>query len=205
VKALCSLVIIAGALSLGSSARGAPPSGVDDERSVYQLQSRWTTDRGRSVALAELAGHYQIVAFIFTHCADACPLLVKSLQAQSRSMPPRVQQRIRFLLVSMDPQRDTVTALRNYRKDLSLDARWTLLRGNDGDVRELAAVLGFNYDRNADGQFAHANLVTLLNPSGAIVMQHPTAENALSTMSAVIGTCDDVSATRPHIAGKDCR
>jgi protein SCO1 len=205
VKTLCSLVVLAGVLTLGSGAHGEPPPAVDDERSVYQLQSRWTTDRGRSFELAELAGHYQIVAFIFTHCGNACPLLVKSLQAQSRNMPQRVQRRTRFLLVSLDPERDTVKALRDYRKDMSLDEQWTLLRGADGDVREFAAVLGFNYERSADGQFAHSNLVTLIDPAGAIVLQHPTTEDALRTMSAVIAACDGVSAARPHIAGKNCR
>lgn len=196
-------VLTAGVPNLGTG--GEPATPPVNERSVYQLQSRWTTDGGRRIQLAELAGHHQIVAFIFTSCAAACPLLVKSLQVQSRGMPARAQQRTRFLLVSMDPQRDTVPALRRYRQELALDQQWTLLRGADDDVRELAAVLGFNYERTPDGQFAHSNQVTLLDPDGEIVLQHPTADGAVSIMGAAIEACDSATdATRPSIAGKKC-
>lgn len=186
MKTLCWSLLLASAFIVGAAGRAAPPPAVVDEHSIYQLQSRWTTDRGRSYALADLAGHYQIVAFIFTHCGAACPLMVRSLQAQARTMPKQFQQRVRFLLVSMDPERDTVQALHNYRNELSLDQRWTLLRGSHDAVRELAAAVGFNYERTADGQFAHSNQITLLDPAGAIVLQHPTAENAVSTLGAVI-------------------
>jgi protein SCO1/2 len=205
VKTICSMAAIAIFLTTGLAARGEPPP-VDNERSVYQLQSRWTSDLGRSLELAELAGHYQIVGFIFTHCGGACPLLVKSLQVQSRSMPQQVHQRTRFLLVSIDPERDTVEALRSYRRDMALDERWTLLRGSDSDVRELAAVVGFNYERTPEGQFAHSNQVTLLDPTGEIVLQHPAVEGAVSTMSTAIAACDETStaSARPRIAGKNC-
>jgi protein SCO1/2 len=158
------------------------------ERSVYQLDSQWTTDAGRTLRLAELSGQYQIVAFIFTNCAGACPLLVKSLQLQARNLPARVRERARFVLVSIDPAQDTVTALRRYRKTLSLDEQWTLLRGNDADLRELTAILGFNYERMPDGQFAHSNLITLLNPAGEIVLQQPSADGALPAIGVVIGS-----------------
>jgi cytochrome oxidase Cu insertion factor (SCO1/SenC/PrrC family) len=49
--------------------------------------------------------------------------------------------------------------------------RWTLLRGGADDVRELAALLGVNYAEDARGQFAHSNLITLLNADGEIAFQ----------------------------------
>lgn len=202
---LRKLIVLASVLTASIAARSDPPVQLSD-RSVYQLESRWTTDAGRSIKLAELAGQYQIVAFIFTHCAAACPLLVKSLQVQARSMPRRAQERARFLLVSMDPQRDTAPVLQRYRKEMALDQRWTLLRASDGDVRELAAVLGFNYERTADGQFAHSNQITLLDPGGEIVLQHPTAEGAVEAVSTAIIRCGAAApnVAHPHIAGKNC-
>jgi protein SCO1 len=203
---LRTMIALAGALTASLGARSEPPATQLSERSVYQLESRWTTDAGRNIKLGELAGQYQIVAFIFTHCAAACPLLVKSLQIQARSMPQRAQERARFVLVSMDPQRDTAPVLRRYRKEMALDQRWTLLRATEGDVRELAAVLGFNYERTPDGQFAHSNQITLLDPGGEIVLQHPQAEGAVDVMSAAIIRCRTAATddARPHIAGKNC-
>ncbi len=185
-KVLHALAWLCGLLAAAGSSQAEPAGHATKDSSVYQLDSQWTTDSGRSIRLADLGGQYQVVAFIFTHCGGACPLLVKSLQLQSRSMPATLREQARFVLVSIDPDQDTVTALHQYRKDMSLDERWTLLRGTDADVRELTAVVGFNYDRMPDGRFAHSNHVTLLDPDGEIVLQHPTAEGALSTIGDAI-------------------
>jgi protein SCO1/2 len=76
------------------------------------------------------------------------------------------------LLVSFDVERDTVEALKAYRakKDLAT-ARWTLLRGKEDDVRELAALLGINYQRDARGQFSHSNTISVLNAGGELIFQ----------------------------------
>lgn len=199
MKTRTSLLLVCAFMAVSLAAHG-------NDRSVYQLPSRWTDDSGRRILLTELGGHFQIVAFIFTHCGGACPLLVKSLQMQARSLPAAARERTRFVLVSMDPERDTVAALHRYRADMTLDERWTLLRAADADVRELAAVLGFNYQRTPDGQFAHSNQVTLLDPAGEIVLQHAGVEGAVSAMSAAIADCTRSSAAvRPPIAGKNCK
>jgi len=75
--------------------------------------------------------------------------------------------------VSFDTKRDTPDALAAYRRKEKLaTGRWTLLRGEADDVRELAALLGVNYAQDARGQFAHSNIITLLNAEGEIAFQH---------------------------------
>jgi protein SCO1/2 len=77
-----------------------------------------------------------------------------------------------FTLVSFDPKRDTPEALAEYRKVRNLAAEhWTLLRGEPDDVQELAALLGVRYKQDARGQFAHSNVITVLNADGEIVGQ----------------------------------
>lgn len=39
-------------------------------------------------------------------------------------------------------------------------------------MRELAALLGVNYAEDSRGQFAHTNVITLLNAEGEIAFQH---------------------------------
>jgi protein SCO1 len=46
-----------------------------------------------------------------------------------------------------------------------------LLHGESDDVLELAALLGVKYKEEATGQFAHSNLITVLNADGEIVHQ----------------------------------
>jgi nitrite reductase (NO-forming) len=50
-------------------------------------------------------------------------------------------------------------------------AGWVLLHGDAGDVRELAMLLGVRYKEDARGQFAHSNLITVLNAGGEIAFQ----------------------------------
>ena len=77
-----------------------------------------------------------------------------------------------FVLVSFDTERDTVEVLHAYRKRLNLDEdRWVLLRGGADDVMELSALLGVKFKKDLRGQFAHSNVITVLNPAGEIIHQ----------------------------------
>jgi protein SCO1/2 len=146
-------------------------TGDTSERSVYQLDSSWVEDNGHALRLRALEGDMQLLALIYTTCTGVCPITVKAMQMFSRNIPGDIKSQIRFLLVTVDPQQDTLAALREYRREMKLDRRWKLLRGSPEDVRELAAVLGFNYEQIESGQFAHSNLVTVLDQHGEIVHQ----------------------------------
>ena len=134
--------------------------------SVYQLDSIWTDQNGKRRNLREFAGKPQVMTMIFTHCQYACPMTMaalKKIDAEVSKVP------VHYLLVSMDPERDTPEVLKAYAKKQGLDPdRWTLLHAEGGSVRELAAVLGVRYKQNPDGGFAHSNLITLLDRKGVI-------------------------------------
>ena len=153
--------------------RPALAAGPPTDKSLYLLDSTWTSDVGRQIKLGALRGRPLIVAMFFTHCEYACPILVEELKGVERKLPPEVLGKVDFLLVSIDSKRDTPAALAAFReKRLLIRERWTLLRGEADDVRELAALLGVNYTEDARGQFAHTNLITLLNAQGEVAFQH---------------------------------
>ena len=159
------------AADCGCAAARSAPAAVSD-RSVYQLDAAWTTDGGRPFKLGELRGRPVVLAMFFTSCGYACPRIVEAMKEIRQSLPPVARDRARFVLVSFDDERDTVAALQAYREIHELDAQsWILLRGEPGQVRELAAVLGVSYKKNALGQFSHSNLITILNGEGEIVHQ----------------------------------
>ena len=153
--------------------RAALDLGKQTDKSLYLLDSTWTSDVGRQIKLGALRGRPQIVAMFFTHCEYACPILVGELKAIEGKLPPEGLGKVDFLLVSIDSKRDTPDELAAFRKKRQLiRERWTLLRGAADDVRELAALLGVNYAEDSRGQFAHTNLITLLNADGEIAFQH---------------------------------
>ncbi|MEO6788524.1 MAG: SCO family protein [Chthoniobacteraceae bacterium] len=152
--------------------RPALPAGNPTDKSLYLLDSKWTSDVAKTIPLSVLRGRPQIVAMFFSHCEYACPILVHDMKQLEAKLPAGVLAKVDFLLVSFDTKRDTPEALAAYRRKQDLSpARWTLLHGGADDVRELAALLGVNYAQDSRGQFAHSNIITVLNAEGEIAFQ----------------------------------
>ena len=88
---------------------------------------------------------------------------------------------------AFDDERDTVPVLHAYREAHELPADgWILLRGAPGGIRELAAVLGVQYKRDAQGMFEHSNLITVLNAEGEIVHQRSGLEGGLAQAAGAV-------------------
>ena len=144
------------------------------DKSLFLLDSTWTSDAGRKVKLGVLRGRPQVVAMFFASCQFTCPLTVSDMQRIEAALPENLRTNAGFLLVSFDSTRDTPAVLKTYRAKRELsNQNWTLLRGDPEDVRELAALLGVIYRQDANGDFAHSNVITVLNPDGEIVFQQP--------------------------------
>ncbi len=153
------------------------------DKSLYQVTSLWTNDVGRSLEFASLRGKPQIVTMFFANCEFACPLLVNDMKRIEQTLPENVRTNVGFVLISFDIERDTPGALAQFRQKHSLGKNWTLLRGSSDDVLEIAALLGVKYRKDGRGQFAHSNLITLLNQEGEVVarqngLNQPGAELA---------------------------
>lgn len=168
-RAIRVMAAAAAVLVLGTLPSSSQDSG---ERSIYRLQASWTQDDGKRLRLDELRGVPQVVTFFYTTCTGSCPITVKALQMFSEGEKAAGNARVRFVLITVDPAQDTLKALRKYRRTMHLEKDWwRLLRGNDPDVRKLAALLGFNYEQIDSGQFMHSNLITVLDTRGQIVHQ----------------------------------
>jgi len=160
--------------------------------SIYQLESNWTSDVGREIRLGVLRGKPQVLVMFFATCEFACPILLHDLKKIEAALPEKLRDEVGFTLVTFDVQNDTVEALHKYRETHQLSPRrWTLLRGAADDVRELAALLGINYRQDARGQFAHSNLITILNREGELVRQvnglNNAPDEAVSTLEKLAG------------------
>ncbi len=142
------------------------------DRSLYQLDSVWNSADGGQLKLAELKGKPQVVTMFFARCELACPVLVHDVKRIEAALPAELRGKVGFVLVSFDSERDTPDVLRAYRERQELNgATWTLLQGKPDDVLELGALLGIKFKKDAQGQFAHSNVITVLDPAGEIVYQ----------------------------------
>lgn len=143
---------------------------VPQGNSLYALGAEWTTQQGDVVRLRDLQGRPVLMAMVYTNCMYACPIIVHDMKRIHKAMPAELAEDVRFVLVSLDPERDGPDALASFARAYGLDdGRWTLLQGDPGDVRMLAAVLGVKYRKEADGHYSHTNLVAALNPDGELL------------------------------------
>ncbi|MGZ8457856.1 MAG: SCO family protein, partial [Gemmatirosa sp.] len=123
-----------------------------------------------------LAGTVRVVAMVYTSCHATCPLIVGDLKRIEASIPADRRDDVGFVLVSLDPARDTPARMAEWARRTRLDdTRWTLLNGDADAVREVAAALGVRYQPQtrpqANAELAHTNVVTVLDATGAPVHQ----------------------------------
>jgi protein SCO1/2 len=152
-----------------------PPTLTD--KSIYQVDSKFTDDTAKTLKLSSLAGHPVVLTMFFAQCNYACPILANDMRKIDTALTTELRAETRFVLVSFDTDRDTPQALAEYRKTRHLPDNWILLTATRDDILELAALLGVKFKKEASGQFAHSNLITLLNAQGEIARQ----QNGLNT------------------------
>lgn len=146
----------------------APPAAADF--SVYDLEARWKDQDGRERALTSLGGRVQVVAMVYTHCTHTCPAIVAEMKRLEAALPAEERGRVGFVLVSLDPERDTPEQLKRFATSMRLDpAAWTLLTGGADEVREMAALLGIRYRPEADAQISHSNTYVVLDVDGRMI------------------------------------
>jgi protein SCO1/2 len=137
--------------------------------SVYQLDARLTNQRGQAVKLDGARGQPVLVSMFYTSCQFVCPMLIDAARDTQAALPAAERERVKVLLITFDPTRDTQAKLDGMAQERRLDAtHWTLARTDPATVRKIAAVLKFQYRALPDGEFNHSAELILLDGEGRI-------------------------------------
>lgn len=140
--------------------------------SVYNLPSNWTDQNGNQMQLPDLRGDIVVVAMIYTSCQAACPRLVADMRHIEKTVNSKAKSKIKYLLVSIDPNVDTPERLKKFSIDNEMDGeQWLFLRSNEEDTREFAATLAVNYKKISPIDFSHSNIISLFNENGELIYQ----------------------------------
>ena len=159
-----TLALLAATACLPASAATDLPG-----NSVYRLEPHLTDQDGHPFALGSLRGGPVLASMFYSSCEMVCPVLFETIAETLRSLPAPARERVRVLMVSFDPERDTVAVLKETAGKHSCGKQWSLVRGSDADVRQVAAALGVQYRRLTSGEFNHSTSVLLLDAQGRIV------------------------------------
>jgi len=166
------------------------------DMSVYLSNGKWTDQDGNKTELGNFKNKNVVLAMFFASCQSACPVIVNDMKIIEKTIPENKRDNYRFVLVSIDPERDTPAVLKNYARDHNLkSSNWTLLTGSKDDIMELAMMLGFKYSKNSSGGFTHTNLISFLNEKGEIISQNDGLVVDMGLVAKTISKLNDINKT----------
>lgn len=164
-----ALLLLGAAAPSGITAGPPAATGLPGD-SLYHLALPLEDQRGAAIGLDRHRGHPTLVTMFYGSCPHVCPMLIARLGQFERQLQPDARAKLRFMLVSLDPARDSPPRLlelaQRHRVDL---ARWTFARAPEPAVRSLSAALGIRYRKLPDGEFNHSTVITLLDGDGRVL------------------------------------
>jgi protein SCO1/2 len=134
--------------------------------------------------LASLRGHPVLVFFGYTHCPDVCPATVGIIDEVMSAIGPG----LRAVFVSIDPERDTAAALKDYGR--YLPPGWATLTGGADAIRATADAWGVRYAKVETGipdgySMSHTGDVFLVDADGRLRADFPFGTDS-GAMTAVL-------------------
>ena len=86
--------------------------------------------------LSEQKGRVLVLTFLYTNCPDECPLITNRIQEANYDLGDDAKE-VRFVAVSLDPERDSSAAIKAYLKTHEVEGVLTYLKGSR---EQLAAI-----------------------------------------------------------------
>ena len=124
-----------------------------------------TNQNGKQFSSSQLTGNIQVLNFFFTSCPTICPAMNRNVQKVQQNFI--ADERVQFVSISVDPERDDPERLKEYEENYSLNkAQWHFLTGEKKKIYLLARK-GYNLSAtDADGESAdiiHSQKVLLID------------------------------------------
>ncbi|MFM1856947.1 MAG: hypothetical protein RLZ05_7 [Bacteroidota bacterium] len=106
-----------------------------------------------------------IADFIFLSCPTICPKMTKELYSAYQQFEN--ESRVLFISHTIDPERDTIPALKAYAKNLGVNSnKWHFVTGNQDSIINLSEYSYFSAaypDSTSPGGFTHSGGLLLVD------------------------------------------
>ncbi len=161
---LVALAVLAAGCTRTESLRGQQ---VDPPRPVPDLSAR--DHRGGTFRLADQRGSAVVLFFGYTTCPDVCPATLARWK-RVREQLGSDASRVRFVFVTVDPERDTAAKVKEYLELFS--SEFVGLVGSEDELRPLYRFFGAAYEKvpqpgSATGYLvAHTAAVPVVDTQG---------------------------------------
>lgn len=142
-----------------------------------------TSHKGEPFTLESLRDHWTFLSIGYTHCPDVCPTIMATFDAVAKRTDSATD-RPAFVLVSVDPERDTAEKLGEYVTYFNADFQGAT--GPHDELKRLTGPLGLLYGKVEAQESAMGYLV---DHSASILLVDP-----LGRLAAVFSIPHDASA-----------
>ena len=123
---------------------------------------------GQAVQTDQLKGQWSLLFFGYTYCPDICPATLAQLRQLQGQLPEATRERLRMVLVSVDPKRDTPEQLKKYLD--YFDAGFLGLTGEEANLQKFANAVSIPYipaDTSQDNYTVdHSGNLVIIDPDG---------------------------------------
>lgn len=127
-----------------------------------------TDQDGQPMPLSQLKDTWTLVFFGYTFCPDICPTTLAQLRQIRSELPEALLPRLRVVLVSVDPNRDTPRQLKQYLG--YFDKSFVGLSAPVADIQTLADALSIPFipadTRQPNYTVQHSGNLALIGPDG---------------------------------------
>jgi len=151
-----------------------------------------TTQNGNSFRLSEQRGKVVVIFFGYTFCPDVCPTTLMEFK-KIRARLPRENDRVQFVFVTVDPERDTPTKLRDYLA--AFDPAFVGLTGTMAELEPVWRAYGV-YRAKVPGSsdmaytMDHSSRVYVIDANGNLRVTYSygeDADNVVQDLTHLIG------------------
>ncbi|MCC7023028.1 MAG: SCO family protein [Thermomicrobiales bacterium] len=135
-----------------------------------------TDQNGHPFSLAEQRGNVVLVYFGYTACPDYCPMTLSDFQAIKEDLGEDAD-RARFVMVTIDPERDTEERLKEYMA--FFDPDFIGLRGTAEQTAQVERGYGVAAERvdypgsEASYLMNHSVITYVIDPEGQLRLAYP--------------------------------
>ena len=164
VLAITTIVVVNNRGDAGSASRQIGSTGQPDVGGPFQLVNQ----EGQAVDETLLNGKWSLVFFGFTYCPDYCPTTLQMLEATKAALGDRADQ-VQIVFISVDPERDTPQALKDYLSSDGFPEGVIGLTGTPAQVRAAADTYRAAYQKVGEGEaytMNHSLTIYLMGPDG---------------------------------------
>ena len=174
MRTALAVIFVALASLMLAQPRGADPAAQEALPKIAPAPEFALISQDRApVKLADYRGKVVAVTFIFTLCADTCPVLTPMMSFVQDQLGADFGKKIAFVSITVDPERDTPEVLKEYAQAFGANlAGWSFLTGSPEAIRDVTRRYGVFAAKNANGGVDHTFLTSIIDQRGILRVQY---------------------------------